>query len=176
MPVPGDASVTGGQDAGRAGRQIPQPEAAKRGGQVVVAEGGARDGWFALGGKPALTNADIQRARGDVIDAMTKEPIVALELTTGGQEAFAAAHAPDRRARRRERNPRERARVPLKHFVIVVDDRIASVPFIDFRQNPEGIDGATGMQISSALTKESARQLAALLNAGPLPDSFEPAG
>jgi SecD/SecF fusion protein len=50
------------------------------------------------------------------------------------------------------------------------------VPFIDFRQNPEGIDGASGMQISGDLTRESARQLAALLSAGPLPASFEPAG
>ena len=70
-PSPADANVTGGQDAGRAAA-ISRPEAAQRGGQVVAREGGARDGWFALGGKPALTNADLERARGDVFDARTR--------------------------------------------------------------------------------------------------------
>jgi SecD/SecF fusion protein len=168
--------VTGGQDAGSAPRVSQDASRqARRAGRVVRPEGGARDGWFALGGEPALTNADIKRARGDVIDAMTKEPIVALELTAGGQKAF--TELTRRLSGRGAANATPGSGLEsVQHFVIVIDDRIASVPFIDFRQNPEGIDGATGMQISGGLTKKTARQLAALLSAGPLAGPLQPAG
>ena len=175
VPAPGDAN--GDRRPGR--RAAPARSRRRRrrtrGGQVVRALGGASDGWFALGGDAALTNADLERARADVIDARTNEPIVALELTPSGQRAF--AELTRRIAERGAANATPGSGLEsVQHFVIVVDDRIASVPFIDFRQNPEGIDGATGMQISGDLTRESARQLAALLSAGPLPASFEPAG
>ena len=58
----------------------------------------------------------------------------------------------------------------------MVDDRILSVPFIDFREAPDGIDGAAGVQISGGLTPATARQLAALLSAGPLAADLERAG
>jgi hypothetical protein len=176
VPAPGDARVTGGQDAGRAAA-ISKPQAARRAGdgQVVRALGGASDGWFALGGTPALTNADIKRVRADVFDVPTGDPIVAIDLTADGGKKF--LELTRRIAERGAANATAGSGLEsVQHFVIVVDDRIASVPFIDFRQNPKGIDGASGMQISGDLTRESARQLAALLSAGPLPASFEPAG
>jgi preprotein translocase subunit SecD len=174
VPAPGDAKVTGGQDAGHA-PAISKAEAAARGGQVVRALGGASDGWFALGGTPALTNADLERVRADVFDVRTGDPIVAIDMTPSGQRAF--AELTRRIAERGTANATPGSGLEsVQHFVIVVDDRVAAVPFIDFRQNPEGIDGASGMQISGDLTRESARQLAALLSAGPLPASFEPAG
>jgi preprotein translocase subunit SecD len=173
VPAPGDAKVTGGQDAGHASA-ISKAEAAARGGQVVRALGGASDGWFALGGTPALTNADLARVRADVFDVRTGDPIVAIDLTTDGGKKFTelTRRIAERGAAKATAGSGLEA---AQHFAIVVDDRIASVPFIDFRQNPDGIDGASGIQISGDLTRESARQLAALLSAGPLPASFEPA-
>ena len=175
-PAPGSASVTGGENAGRAGA-ISKPAADKRaagGGQVVRALGGATGGWFALGGKPALTNADVERAL-VVVDVPTKEPAVALELTGDGEDAFTALT--------REVARRGAANAPpgsgiesAQHFAIVVDDRIMSVPYIDFRQAPDGIDGATGVHILGGLTEETARRLAALLNTGPLAASLEREG
>jgi preprotein translocase subunit SecD len=175
-PAPGDASVTGGQDAGRAAATS-KTEAAKRAGdgQAVRALGSAGDGWFALGGRPALTNADIKRARGDVFDVPTGDPVVALELTADGGKAF--TELTRRVAERGAANATHAAGLDdAQHFAIVVDGRIVSVPYIDFRQAPEGIDGATGVQISGGLTRKSARQLAALLSAGPLPAPLESAG
>ena len=174
-PAPTDASVTGGQDAARAGA-VSKTEAGKRAGdgQVVRAEGAANDGWFALGGKPALTNADIERARATV-DPNTDEPIVALELTPEGEDAFTSL------TREVARRGGENA-VPAsgleaaQHIAIVVDDRIVAVPYIDFRQAPDGIDGATGLHVSGGLTPETARQLAALLSAGPLAAPLQPGG
>ena len=60
-----------------------------------------------------------------------------------------------------------------QHFAIVVDDQIVSVPYIDFRQNPEGIDGSTGSQIQGGFTIASARQLASILGSGELPVALE---
>ena len=50
----------------------------------------------------------------------------------------------------------------------MLDDRIVSVPYIDFRQNPDGIDGSTGSQIQGGFTIASARQLASILDTGEL--------
>ena len=57
----------------------------------------------------------------------------------------------------------------FQHLAIVLDDRIVSLPYINHRENPNGIDGAAGMQISGDLTPQTARYLAAILSAGPLP-------
>jgi hypothetical protein len=173
VPAPGDASVTGGQDAGRAAATS-KAEATKRagGGQVVRGEGG---GWFALGGKPALTNADIERARGDVFDVPTGDPIVALELTPDGQKAF--TELTRRVAERGAANATPGGGVgDAQHIAIVIDGRIVSVPYIDFRQAPDGIEGGTGVQIGGDLTRQTARRLAALLSAGPLAAPLEPVG
>ncbi len=56
-----------------------------------------------------------------------------------------------------------------QHFAIVLDDELVSTPFIDFRQNPDGIDGRTGSQISGGFTIKSAQALANVLKTGALP-------
>src|SRR3954470_16837987 len=57
----------------------------------------------------------------------------------------------------------------FQHFAIVLDNELISVPFIDFQQNPEGIDGRQGSQISGGFTIASAQRLANLLKTGALP-------
>ncbi len=56
-----------------------------------------------------------------------------------------------------------------QHFAIAVDDELLTVPYVDFRMNPEGIDPRTGSQISGGFTIASARQLAVLLAGDRLP-------
>ena len=72
-PAPRDESVTGGADAGRNAattKSVAEARAAGApGGTAVRALSVAPDGWFALAGPPALTNADIQSARPDVDEA-----------------------------------------------------------------------------------------------------------
>ena len=177
-PAPRNAAVTGGEDAGRSAattKSVAEARAARApGGSAVRALPAAPDGWFALGGPPALTNADIQRARPDVDPAM-QEPIVVLELTAGGEKAFAALTR--ELARRGSDNAVPGAGIEsAQHFAIVVDDQIVSVPFIDFREAPDGIDGPEAVQIQGDLTPETARRLAALLSAGPLAAGLEADG
>ena len=177
-PAPRDAAVTGDPDAGRSAsttKSVAEARAARAAdGRAVRALSAVPDGWFALGGAPALTNADIQGARSNV-DPTTQEPIVVLNLTADGRKAFTTLTRD--LARRGNANAVPGAGVETaQHLAIVIDDRIVSVPFIDFRQTPDGLDGAAGMQIQGGLTPETARQLAALLSAGPLAADLEPGG
>ena len=177
-PAPGDADVTGAPDAGGSAattKSVAEARAARAAeGHAVRALSTDPDGWFALGGAPALTNADIQGARADV-DPTNQEPIVALHLTAGGQKAFTALTRDLARRGNANAVPGEGVEA-AQHFAIVIDDRIVSVPFIDFRQTPDGLDGAAGMQIQGGLTPDTARQLAALLSAGPLAADLERGG
>ena len=98
---------------------------------------------------------------------MTEEPIVALELTEQGRRDF---HDLTREIAQRGADLAQGGD-PLPtshHFAIVVDDRIVSMPFINWREVPDGIDGAQGAQIVVG-TAEQARRLAAILDSGPLP-------
>ena len=69
---------------------------------------------------------------------------------------------------RGSRMPREQGDA-FQHFAIVIDDAIVTVPYIDFRANPDGIDARHGSQIAGGLTIATARQLASLMASEPLP-------
>ena len=57
----------------------------------------------------------------------------------------------------------------FQHFAIVLDGEVISAPYIDFNQNPDGIDGRQGSEISGGFTIGSAQELANLLKTGALP-------
>jgi SecD/SecF fusion protein len=56
-----------------------------------------------------------------------------------------------------------------QHFAIVLDNELISVPQIDWRRYPNGIDASNGSEISGGFTIESAQRLADLLKTGALP-------
>jgi SecD/SecF fusion protein len=174
--APTDPAVTGGDDAGHAAattRAEAQARVAGRSDARVVRAPGAEDGWFALAGAPAITNAQVARARA-TDDRVAREPAVALDFTPEGQNAF---HALTRAVAGRGADNARPVSDPLaglQHLAIVVDDQIVSVPYINFHISPDGIDGAEGTQIAGDLTPETARELAAILNSGPLPALVQP--
>ena len=55
----------------------------------------------------------------------------------------------------------------------MLDDEIISAPYIDFQQNPDGIDAANGSEISGGFTIQTAQNLANLLKTGALPIKLE---
>lgn len=61
----------------------------------------------------------------------------------------------------------------LQHFAIVLDGEIRSWPSIDFEENPDGISGQTGAQITGMASAEEAKELALVLQTGALPVRFE---
>jgi SecD/SecF fusion protein len=56
-----------------------------------------------------------------------------------------------------------------QHFAVVLDGQLITVPFIDFTQNPDGIDPTNGSQIEGGFTIDSAQNLASELQSGALP-------
>jgi preprotein translocase subunit SecD len=167
-PAPTDVAVTGGPNAGQ---DAALPEAAARSRAERVAGGVAVEapgGWFALAGDPALTNADVGRAR---VDGAADSPTVALELTSGGQQAFKTL------TRELAQRGADQANLadPLQssqHLALVLDDRLVSTPYVNWREAPDGIDGAEGA-FMSVPTRGQAQLDAALLSAGPLPGTLE---
>jgi SecD/SecF fusion protein len=56
-----------------------------------------------------------------------------------------------------------------QHFAVALDNRLITVPFIDFKQYPNGINGDNGADIAGSFTISSAKDLATILRYGPLP-------
>ncbi len=56
-----------------------------------------------------------------------------------------------------------------QHFAVALDNQLITVPFIDFKQYPDGINGDNGADISGSFTITSAQHLAKELRNGPLP-------
>ena len=56
-----------------------------------------------------------------------------------------------------------------QHFAVALDNQLITVPYIDFKQYPDGINGNNGADISGSFTSTSARDLANELRLGALP-------
>ena len=121
---------------------------------------------------PELRGTDIKDPRQEP-DPTTNEPIVTFRFTDKGRKAF-------QEVTRRLAERGQTAQVPgqpvessFQTFAIVLDRELVSRPFIDYRENPDGIDGRTGAQISGGFTLQEAQDLADVLKTGALPDRPE---
>ena len=56
-----------------------------------------------------------------------------------------------------------------QHFAVALDNRLITVPYIDYKQYPDGINGDNGADISGSFTISSAQDLANELRLGALP-------
>src|SRR5215211_517928 len=131
--------------------------------------------WYVLKDEPAVSGDDITNPKADFDQA--NQPVVTFDFTDEGREAFANVTAAIAR-RGFESVPTQlqgticnvpdQAQAYVQTFAIVLDNEIKSRPFIDFCENPEGIDGRTGAQISG-LTADESQDLAETLKIGALP-------
>jgi SecD/SecF fusion protein len=150
----------------------------KPGTVVVRAEtpstGVAPDKWFVLNDNPALRGTDIKNPEQNYDNGPggSGQPIVTFDFTSKGRKIWQdvtrtiAQRGQDNQV---PGNPLASA----QHFAIVLDDELISTPYIDFQQNPDGIDAANGSQISGGFTLQTARTLADLLKTGALPIKLE---
>jgi SecD/SecF fusion protein len=162
--------------------------AAARSGEVVVVPQGTivvraepadedappPDRWYVLRDKPALSGTDIKNPEQNFDQGAggTGAPNVTFEFSDRGQELW-------------QKTTREIAQrgqesffggdpsTAYQHFAIVLDNELISAPFINFQENPDGIRGDTGSEISGGFTIESAQRLADLLKSGALPIRLE---
>ncbi len=129
----------------------------------------AEPGWFAIKDDPALAGTDLRNPEQN-FDPTTQAPIVTFDFTDTGQEQFqkvtraiaqrgAANYLPGSGIRPDQASG---------HFAIVLDNEVKSRPIINFEENPDGIDGRNGAQISG-LSQDEAVDLGKLLQIGALP-------
>src|SRR3954467_9251589 len=131
----------------------------------------AEPGWFAIKDKPALSGQDItnpEQAYGP-----NNEPIVSFEFTGGGRESFQdVTRQIAQRGQAQAIGPvgAEEAAALSGHFAVVLDNEVKTRPIINFAENPDGIDGRTGAQISGGFSSISdAQDLATTPQIGALP-------
>jgi SecD/SecF fusion protein len=131
------------------------------------------DRWWVLQDNPALSGTDIKNPEQNFDQRGGGGPIVTFDFTDDGRRAF--QEITSRIAQRGVDNalPGADPEQASQHFAIVLDDELVSAPYINFNENPDGIDGSTGAQISGGFTITTAQDLAKILQIGALPVKLE---
>jgi SecD/SecF fusion protein len=119
---------------------------------------------------PEMSGEDLRLSgtRSD-FDPNTGEPIVLMQFTKDGREKFGDI---TRELAQRGRFRSSTGQEQLQHFAIVLDNEIRSYPSIDFNENPNGIQGSNGAQITGMAGLNEAKDLAIVLQTGALPVTF----
>src|SRR4051812_8632192 len=134
------------------------------------------DQWWVLRDNPVLSGTDIKNPEQNFDQQGGGEPIVTMDFTSKGRKAFAATTRAiaQRGADNAALNGGLQDPIGASHhFAIRLDNELISTPYINFRENPDGIDGSNGAQISGGFTIQSAQDLARLLKIGALPLRLE---
>ncbi|MGH2954835.1 MAG: protein translocase subunit SecD [Solirubrobacterales bacterium] len=134
--------------------------------------------FFVLRDRPELSGDEIENPEQNS-DPTTNQPNVTFDFTGEGREAF--QEVTERIAQRGADECFQATGSPCANvpnnvadqfagsFAIVLDGEIQSRPIINFVENPAGIDGRTGAQISGNFTLQEAQDLAEVLRIGALP-------
>ncbi|CAN5143714.1 hypothetical protein BH24ACT23_BH24ACT23_01450 [soil metagenome] len=130
-------------------------------------------GWFLLRDRPELSGDDIRNPEQN-FDSFTQAPNVTFEFTDEGRKAFQEvtqriAQRGAERAGLATGITAEQASQLSDSFAVILDGEVVSRPIINFVENPAGIDGRTGAQISGNFTIDQAQTLAEFLQIGALP-------
>ncbi|HET9593423.1 MAG TPA: protein translocase subunit SecD [Solirubrobacterales bacterium] len=132
----------------------------------------AEPGWFALKDKPALSGNEITEPE-QTYAPTTNEPVVSFKFTDSGREAFQeVTRQIAQRGQASAIGPvgAEEAAALSGHFAVVLDNEVKTRPIINFAENPDGIDGREGAQISGGFSSlQDAQDLATTLQIGALP-------
>jgi SecD/SecF fusion protein len=131
----------------------------------------AEPGWFALKDDPALSGTEITRPKQESDEF--GQPNVTFGFTDSGRQAFQEV---TRRIAQRGAasaigpSGEQEAETTSGHFAVILDNEVKTRPIINYAQNPDGIDGRTGAQISGGFNSiEEAQELASYLQRGALP-------
>ncbi len=131
----------------------------------------AEPGWYALRDRPALSGTDITNPKQEFGEF--QEPNVTFQFTGKGQQAFQeVTRQIAQRGAASAIGPTsgESAEATSGHFAVVLDNEVKTRPIINYAENPDGIDGRTGAQISGGFKSiTEAQELATILQIGALP-------
>ena len=133
---------------------------------------GQVDNWWVIKDNPVLGGSDIKNPEQNFENGSGGPPIVTMDFSDKGRKAFAntTRNIAQRGADNAAINGGLQDPIGASHhFAIRLDNELISTPYINFRENPDGIDGSQGAQISGGFTITTAQDLARLLKIGALP-------
>ncbi len=136
------------------------------------------DRWFVLKDDVALEGKELKEPEQNFNNGPggSGDPIVTFQFTDKGRKIW--ERVTKQIAERGSENlgvlpGTTTTRDVAQHFAIVLDNELVSTPFIDFQDNPEGIDARNGSQIEGGFDIQSAQDLANVLKTGALPLQLE---
>jgi SecD/SecF fusion protein len=131
--------------------------------------------WFVIKDDPVLTGAEVKNPRQSFDEGAggTGAPNVTFEFTGHGKSVFQQTTKEIAHRGQEAQLPGVGKEAAQQHFAVVLDDQLITTPSIDYTKYPEGIDAATGSQISGGFTISSAQELAQELQSGALPIKLE---
>ena len=125
---------------------------------------------------PEMTGNDLVLSGTRADFGQTGQPVVLLQFTGHGSNQFqkiTKAEAQRGSLRFQRAGNQGNYQNYAQHFAIVLDGQLESTPFIDFKQNPEGIPGPNAeIDLGNGGTIGQAKDLALVLQTGALPVSF----
>src|SRR5215211_2817713 len=133
----------------------------------------APDRWWVVLDRPALSGTDLKNPEQNFDQRSGGQPIVTFDFTDKGRKAFQDITREIAQRGADNTLPGSNPDNSSQHFAIVLDDELVSAPLINYSENPDGIDGSTGAQISGGFTIQSAQDLAKILQIGALPIKLE---
>jgi SecD/SecF fusion protein len=127
--------------------------------------------YYVMQDRPALSGTDIKNPEQNFDNGAggSGQPIVTFDFTDKGRAQWQKTTRAIAQRGSQSFIPGNDPQTAFQHFAIVLDNELISVPFIDFQQNPDGIDARNGSQIEGGFTISSAQRLANLLKTGALP-------
>jgi SecD/SecF fusion protein len=124
--------------------------------------------YFVLQDDSELSGSDITDPKA-ATNPQSGSPSVTFNFSDKGRAAF--ARVTKRIAQRGAETilpPGTPKRNSFQHFAITLDNQVVSLAYIDYVQNPDGIDGSTGAEIDNIGTIQDANDLAQNLRIGAL--------
>ena len=113
-------------------------------------DGPKPDRWWVIQDRPGLSGTEIRNPEQSFDQGVNNQPIVTFNFTDKGRKAFQAITR--KVAQRGADNALGGPPIQTsQHFAIALDNELISAPYINWQENPDGIDGATGAQISGSL-------------------------
>ncbi len=146
----------------RQGTVVLQAAAADWSHRLSLADPSAR--FFVLHDDVALSGADVVTPQAATDTGGS--PDVQFGFTAAGRRAFQRVTA---QIARRGQDVSVGGQQLDQHFAVAVDDRLLTLPQIDFRQYPDGVIGGGGADITGGFTTASTHDLAIELRYGALP-------
>jgi SecD/SecF fusion protein len=127
--------------------------------------------FYLMRDNPALSGKEVKNPEQQFDNGAggTGQPIVTFSFSDKGRKSFQRTTQAIAQRGSDAFIPGQDPQNARQHFAVVLDNELITTPYIDFQQNPDGIDATNGSQISGSFTIASAQRLANLLKTGALP-------